>query len=82
MSDRLLGLVSFDYTHVMYTEGDIWGFLCSVLSLIPQVVLVIYATQALSRREIETFMMGAGQVVCEMFNVYLKHTLKQERPEC
>lgn len=69
-----------DFTHVLYNVEDPVSLVCAVLSLTPQVLVIAYMTLIFSRREAETIMMFGGQVVCELFNAYLKSVLKQERP--
>lgn len=41
-----------------------------------------YAVLSVQTREIFFIEMWAGQMLCEAFNWVLKHTIKQERPNC
>lgn len=72
--------ISLDFTHVFYNTDDPISLAMACLSLVPQALLVSYATLMLSRREMETFMMFAGQLGSEIFNEYVKSQIRQERP--
>lgn len=74
--------IGFDATYVLYNKEDPVGAVLALASLAPQCLLIVYTTMIFSRREIETVMMLAGQVGCELVNEYLKRILKQERPKC
>lgn len=50
-------------------------------ALVPQFLLIVYATLILSTREIEIAMALAGQLACEAVNWVLKRHFKEERPE-
>lgn len=54
--------------------------MCAWLALVPQGLCVVYATLIWSNREIEIFLMFAGQMACEALNWVLKRYIKQERP--
>jgi hypothetical protein len=69
-----------DFTHVVYNVEDPLSLVFAMISLVPQVLVIVYATLIFSRREAETIMMFGGQVACELINAYLKTVLKQERP--
>ena len=47
----------------------------------PQGLCVVYATLIWSTREIEIFLMFAGQMGCEALNWGLKRWIKEERPK-
>lgn len=73
--------IPLDFSHVYYDQDDFpVSFLMACLTLIPQVILVIYPTIILSRREMEACMMFTGQLLNEVLNMYLKQHLKQNRP--
>lgn len=75
--------VPLDFTHVFYKTDDPFSLAMAVCSLIPQGILVSYATLMLSRREIETFMLFAGQLSAEIVTEIIKSIIKQDRPgEC
>lgn len=76
-----MGLVSFDFTHVMYDDSDPIAFVMAFFSIVPQSLLLCYVTLFFSRREVETALMLAGQLGTELVSKYLKNLIKQERPE-
>lgn len=51
------------------------------MALVPQFLLIVYATLIISTREIEIAMALAGQLACEAVNWVLKRWFKEERPE-
>lgn len=75
-------IIPLDFTHVFYDAEDKLSLLMAVLSLVPQLLLVVYATLILSRREAETGLMFAGQIASEVVNEWCKKQFKQERPRC
>ncbi|CAN6658987.1 dolichyldiphosphatase [Trichomonascus vanleenenianus] len=74
------GPVPLDFTHVIYHSDDLLGLMFAWISMAPQTLIVVYLTLIMSRREVETVLMFAGQVGCEAVNQYLKHVIKEERP--
>jgi dolichyldiphosphatase len=48
---------------------------------VPQGLCIVYATLIWSTREVEIFLMFAGQMACEALNFALKRILKEERPK-
>ncbi|CAA9963913.1 PgpB Membrane-associated phospholipid phosphatase [Pyrenophora teres f. maculata] len=73
-------LASLSLTHVHYNPADRVSYLCAWLALVPQGLCVVYATLIWSNREIEIFLMFAGQMACEALNWVLKRYIKEERP--
>ncbi|KAL8997129.1 MAG: hypothetical protein Q9169_003512 [Polycauliona sp. 2 TL-2023] len=73
-------LTSFSVTHISYDASDPIAYLCAWLALVPQILCVVYATLIWSSREIEIFLMFAGQMGCEVLNFMLKRMIKGERP--
>ncbi|KAL8812342.1 MAG: hypothetical protein Q9223_001100 [Gallowayella weberi] len=73
-------LTSFSLTHVSYDASDPIAYLCAWLALAPQILCVVYATLIWSSREMEIFLMFAGQMGCEGLNFLLKRLIKGERP--
>ncbi|KAK9458492.1 uncharacterized protein V1516DRAFT_682568, partial [Lipomyces oligophaga] len=69
------------FTYVSYDSHDSLSFLLAWMSLVPQTICIVYLTQALSRREVETLMLGAGQVASEIANLILKRIFLNERPK-
>lgn len=73
-------LASLSLTHVHYNPADPISYVCAWLALVPQGLCVVYATLIWSNREIEIFLMFAGQMACEALNWLLKRYIKEERP--
>jgi hypothetical protein len=65
---------------ILQNPADRISYLCAWLALVPQGLCVIYATLIWSNREIEIFLMFAGQMACEALNWVLKRYIKEERP--
>lgn len=78
----LASIIPLDFTHVFYDSEDKLSLAMALLSLVPQLLLVVYTTQIFSRREAETGLMFAGQIMSELANEYCKSVFKQERPRC
>jgi len=81
MNDRVVPLASLSLTHVHYNPNDPISWVCAFLALVPQGLCVVYATLIWSTREIEIFLMFAGQMGCEVLNFALKRIIKEERPK-
>ncbi|KAI4223269.1 MAG: hypothetical protein L6R36_005560 [Xanthoria steineri] len=73
-------LTSFSVTHISYDASDPIAYICAWLALVPQILCVVYATLIWSSREVEIFLMFAGQMGCEVLNFLLKRMIKGERP--
>ncbi|KAK9467171.1 PAP2 superfamily-domain-containing protein [Lipomyces arxii] len=71
---------SLRFTHVYYDSEDWFAFAMAWISLVPQIICVIYVTLIFSRREIETVLMLIGQLASEAFNHLLKKYFREERP--
>ena len=71
---------AFGYTHVLYREGDSLGQVLALISLTPVFVMVSYAALLLSRRDLGTAALAAGQLTNECLNYALKRLLRQPRP--
>uniref|UniRef100_A0A060T2U9 Dolichyldiphosphatase n=1 Tax=Blastobotrys adeninivorans TaxID=409370 RepID=A0A060T2U9_BLAAD len=80
MGDPLYAAIALDFTHVYYNGNDVLSQVFAWTSLAPHALLVVYATQIISRREAETILLLAGQLGCELVNKYLKNLIRQERP--
>lgn len=72
--------IPFTLTHVVYTEGDVFGFFMALSSLVPLAVLQSCLTLALFRRDIWTICLALGLVANEVSNYALKHLLQHDRP--
>ncbi|KAL8788992.1 MAG: hypothetical protein Q9213_001401 [Squamulea squamosa] len=73
-------LTSLSVTHISYDASDPVAYLCAWLALAPQILCVVYTTLIWSSREIEVFLMFAGQMGCEGLNFLLKRMIRGERP--
>jgi len=51
------------------------------LALLPQALMVVYATTLFCTREVECALMLAGQLGCEAANFALKRAIREERPK-
>ncbi|ODV89618.1 hypothetical protein CANCADRAFT_4237 [Tortispora caseinolytica NRRL Y-17796] len=74
------GIVPFYATYVQYPSGDVIGYFFAFCSLVPILLLCAMACELLSRREIETGILAAGQCVSLVLNYVLKRVIKQPRP--
>ncbi|KXX80935.1 putative dolichyldiphosphatase [Madurella mycetomatis] len=81
MADDVTPLASLSLTHVYYNPSDPVSHLCAFLSLLPQALVVVYATLLWSTREAEVLLTFAGQLACEAVNFALKRIIKEERPK-
>ncbi|KAK4127800.1 PAP2-domain-containing protein [Parathielavia appendiculata] len=80
MADDVTPLASLSLTHVYYNPADPLSTLSAFLSLLPQALMVVYATLLWSTREAEVLLMLLGQLACEALNFALKRLIKEERP--
>ncbi|KAK4103946.1 PAP2-domain-containing protein [Parathielavia hyrcaniae] len=80
MADDVTPLASLSLTHVYYNPTDPLSTLSAFLSLLPQALMVVYATLLWSTREAEVLLMFLGQLACEALNFALKRLIKEERP--
>ena len=64
-------LRSFSLTHVQYVQGDPWGFPAALVTLSPVFVMVAYATLVVSRRDLATAALCAGQLANEAVKSYI-----------
>ncbi len=71
----------FVYTFLEYEEGDRLGFLFCLSSLLPVFVLSALLTLLLSRRDLATAALLAGQLLNEVLNHALKALLAVPRPQ-
>ncbi|KAI5820117.1 PAP2 domain protein [Pyronema omphalodes] len=74
-------LASLSLTHVYYNPNDYLSLLSAWLALLPQAMMVVYATTIFCTRELECFLMFAGQLSCELVNFVLKRVVREERPK-
>uniref|UniRef100_A0A914WKB0 Dolichyldiphosphatase 1 n=1 Tax=Plectus sambesii TaxID=2011161 RepID=A0A914WKB0_9BILA len=70
----------FSLTYVTYIEGDLFGKVLAVASLAPLAIFVSYGTLVVFRRDLCTIFALIGQLLNEVINYALKHTIKDPRP--
>lgn len=84
MSENIIrlpaGVVPFDETYILYTDGDAVGVVCCVLALMPILILQSYLTWLIIDRDIEAVVVAMGQLANEALNQVLKRVFKHERP--
>ena len=73
-------LRAFGYTHVLYAEGDVLGQALALVALTPVFVMVAYAVLLVSRRDLATAALAAGQLANEVVNYALKRAIREPRP--
>jgi len=57
------------------------SLLSAWLALLPQALMIVYATALFCTREVECALMLAGQLACEAANFVLKWFIREERPK-
>jgi len=67
-------------THVEYKEGDPMGKLFAIYSLLPLVIVIIFATTFFIRRDLHTLTYAMGVIFNYMGNYALKQYLAEPRP--
>jgi dolichyldiphosphatase len=73
-------LVPLQWFFVEYTEEDVLGWICAWFSLMPFLILIIFVTLCLFRRDIHIIYILIGQVLNEGFNILFKFYWKEMRP--
>ncbi|KAI9340049.1 phosphatidic acid phosphatase type 2/haloperoxidase [Zopfochytrium polystomum] len=73
-------LKPFSFTFVQYDPADLLGKPLAIASLLPQILIVVYLTLALSRRDILVASTALGQLLNEVLNLIVKNTIRQPRP--
>jgi len=68
-------------THVEYQEGDNLGKLFAIFSLLPLVIVIVFITAFLLRRDLHTFTYGVGVIVNYIANAALKKYFAEPRPK-
>ncbi|XP_018312274.1 dolichyldiphosphatase 1 [Mycetomoellerius zeteki] len=72
--------IPLSLTLVEYPQGDIFGQLLAVISLMPFVIITGFITLILFRRDLHTIVFFIGVVINECINYILKHMIRQARP--
>jgi len=70
----------FTLTLVEYPEGDIFGLLFALSSLLPVFVVCSFVTLIVFRREMHTLAYFVGLLGSEAINISIKHFVKEPRP--
>ncbi|EFN77657.1 dolichyldiphosphatase 1 [Harpegnathos saltator] len=65
---------------VEYPQGDLFGKLLAVITLIPFAIIAGFLTLILFRRDLHTIVFFSGILINECINFILKHTICQDRP--
>ena len=73
--------VPLSLLHVEYDSGDRVGALFALVSQTPIFIMVAFATLLLSRRDLATASLLAGQLLNEVFNYALKTAIEEPRPD-
>ncbi|KAK8808434.1 hypothetical protein WA158_008335 [Blastocystis sp. Blastoise] len=74
--------VSFSLTHFMYEDSNPFlGKVMSIVSLAPIFVIVMYCSEILLHREIETCFLLIGQLINLFINIFLKLICDMPRPD-
>nr|GAT47259.1 predicted protein [Mycena chlorophos] len=71
---------SLDLTHVLYDDGSYFSLSLALITLSPILLMPAYAALAVQTREYVVLVMWAGQLVGEVLNLVIKHSVKQARP--
>jgi dolichyldiphosphatase len=67
-------------TYVWYNKGDFISLLLACSSLLPIAIVIAVLTLFVSRRDLQTCMLGIGAVFCELLNTILKRVIRHPRP--
>ncbi|KAI5803106.1 hypothetical protein EDC01DRAFT_494164 [Geopyxis carbonaria] len=73
-------LASLSITHVYYTPSDPLSLASAYCAIIPQSLMIVYATLLYTTREVEVALALAGQLLCEGLNFLLKRLIREHRP--
>ncbi|XP_034950323.1 dolichyldiphosphatase 1-like [Chelonus insularis] len=72
--------VPLSLTHVEYPQGDSFGHFLALISLIPFAIIAGFVTLILFRRDLHTICFFIGIIVNDILGLFLKYTIKEERP--
>ncbi|CAG8694468.1 4757_t:CDS:2 [Cetraspora pellucida] len=79
-SSETQSLISLSLTNVEFDSSDPIAYAFAYITLSPLVILVVYPTIIVARREVASINMFIGQFSCEILNAVLKRWLKEKRP--
>ena len=72
---------TFTLTYVEYPTGDYFGKTLAALSLSPLVIVIMFLTFFAAKRDMHTMTFGIGTILNGLLNYFLKHTIKEARPD-
>lgn len=72
--------VPLEVTHVLYDESSYSALCLALLTLTPILLNPAYVVLIVYTRELLIVEMYLGQLLCEVANWFLKHTVRQDRP--
>ncbi|XP_023219807.1 dolichyldiphosphatase 1-like [Centruroides sculpturatus] len=71
---------SLSITHVEYPQGEWFGKILAITSLLPLVIIIAFTTLIIFRRDLHTISYFLGILLNEAINFILKHLIKELRP--
>jgi dolichyldiphosphatase len=74
-------LVIFTLTHVFYEKGNYVSFALAMTGLLPVVIVSCLLFQAWTTRRLQSCLLLFGLLANEALNNFLKHRIKEPRPE-
>ncbi|XP_020278280.1 dolichyldiphosphatase 1-like [Pseudomyrmex gracilis] len=72
--------IPLSLTLVEYPQGDFFGKVLAVISLVPFAITAGFVALILFRRDLHTIVFFSGVIINECINFVLKHTIRQARP--
>ncbi|KAL6441936.1 hypothetical protein ACFW04_002365 [Cataglyphis niger] len=72
--------IPLSLTLVEYPQGDLFGKLLAVLSLMPFAIIAGFITLILFRRDLHTIVFFSGIIINDCINFVLKYTICEARP--
>ncbi|KZC11839.1 PREDICTED: dolichyldiphosphatase 1-like [Dufourea novaeangliae] len=72
--------IPLSLTLVEYPQGDFFGKLLALISLIPFAIIAGIITLILFRRDLHTITFFSGMIINDIINFILKHTICEARP--
>ena len=74
-------LIPFELTYILYEEGDVLGFILSLITLIPLFAIVIILSFTVYFFNVkEMLIISSGIIISELLNLLLKNVINQKRP--
>lgn len=72
--------IPLSLTLVDYPQGDLFGKLLALISLVPFAIIAGFITLILFRRDLHTITFFSGTIINEFINFIIKHTICEARP--